>query len=193
MSRRSSCVPALWVNAVQLVGNQSAAHRQQHAEMRDRIRRHGGVEVTGQLGGPDEFGDPLRAVAQVRVHQRGQLRIAPGRDQRLHDQVTAGVPATGQTAPDQQQHVADGPGRIGPQDIGQQPRTVRPHGLHQQLGLGAEVSVERRVAHPGGAWRYRRRACRRNRAGRRHPRPRAADAHEPRRPSRPRSGPWTRI
>ena len=67
------------------------------------------------------------------------------RDQRLGHQVTAAVLAPGQAPANLQQQVGDRPTRVGGEQVGQDPPAVRAQRGHQQLGLRAEMRVQRAV------------------------------------------------
>jgi hypothetical protein len=61
------------------------------AEVREGVRRQRRLELADGLRGADQVGDPVGALAHVVAHRPGHVLVAPGSDQRLHNEVAAGV------------------------------------------------------------------------------------------------------
>src|SRR3954447_11210547 len=119
--------------------------------MRNRIGGQRGVELARALTDTDQLGQPVGALADVVAHQARHVLIPTRRDQCLDDEVATWRAALRQPPSDDQQQVGDGPVRVGGEEVGEHSSAVCPQGPDQQLGFGAEVGVERAVAHAGGA------------------------------------------
>ena len=142
--------PLLVVDRVQVRRDERAAHREQQAEVGERVRRQRRVDLAAGLGDAHEIGEPVRPLADVVAHRPGDVLVATGRDQRLDDEVAAGVAAAGQPPADDEQQVGDRPAGIGGEHLGEHSPPVRPQRGDEQFRLRAEVRVQRAVADAGG-------------------------------------------
>ena len=84
-----------------------------------------GSSSPSACGDAHEFGEPVTAFADVVAHRPGDVLVAPGGDQRLDDEVAAGIATAAELPAGEQQQLRDRPAGIGGEHLGEQSRPVR--------------------------------------------------------------------